>query len=416
MATTDVDVPQGRARPARPSIDVVGWLRENLFSTWYNIIITVVLLFLIFQLLSAFFGWLLSSIGWPAVVANLKLLMTWTYPIDQMWRPQLSLALVALLIGLSAGAWRGLALGIAVGSGALSLLIAVPAFFLPPLQGQVALPAWQMWLGAVALIVGGYFAGAAVGERLRWPLVIAWLLLYPLVVLIVRGFGGESSPLPLVGTNLWGGLLLTLLLSVSGIVLSFPLGVLLALGRRSDLPVIKWFCIAYIELIRGVPLVTVLYMGSLLLPLFLPGGESIDQLIRAMVAVTLFSAAYLAENVRGGLQAIPKGQSEAARALGLNVVQTTLLITLPQALRAVIPVLVGQFISLFKDTSLVVIVGLVDLLGAAQSVVGQPEWLGTPGGVWRETLLFIALIYWVFSFSISRASRRIEQQLNVGKH
>jgi general L-amino acid transport system permease protein len=416
MATTDVDAKPGRARPARPSVDAIAWLRENLFSTWYNTIITLALLFLIYQVLRSFFGWLLTSIGWAAVVTNLKLLMTWTYPIDQMWRPQLSLALVALLVGLSAGVWRGLARAIAIGLAALSLVIAVPAFFLPPLAGQVALPAWQLWLGVVALVTAGYFAGAAGGERLRWPLVIAWLFLYPVVVLIIRGFGGQSSPLPLVGTNLWGGLMLTLLLSVSGIVLSFPLGVLLALGRRSSLPVVKWFCIAYIELIRGVPLVTVLYMGSLLLPLFLPGGERIDQLIRAMVAVTLFSAAYLAENVRGGLQAIPKGQTEAARALGLNVVQTTLLITLPQALRAVIPVLVGQFISLFKDTSLVVIVGLVDLLGAAQSVVGQPQWLGTPGGVWRETLLFIALIYWVFSFSISRASRRIEQQLNVGKH
>jgi len=138
--------------------------------------------------------------------------------------------------------------------------------------------------------------------------------------------------------------------------------------------------------------------------------------VRAMVAVTLFSAAYLAENVRGGLQAIPKGQAEAARALGLNTLQSTLLITLPQALRAVIPVLVGQFIGLFKDTSLVVIVGLADLLGAAQTVVGQPEWLGTPGGVWRETFLFIAVIYWVFSFTMSRTSRRVEQQLNVGKH
>lgn len=409
MATTDVS--QGRARPQRPSIDAIGWLRENLFSTWYNILISVVLLFLIFRLLSTFFGWLVTSVGWPAVVANLKLLLTWTYPIDQMWRPQLALWIVALLLGLSAGAWRGLVLAIAVGFGAICAALAIPTFFLPPLAGQVSLPAWTMFLLCAALVGAGFAVGRTGGERLRWPLIVGWVLLYPTVILVIRGFGGA---LPVVGTNLWGGLMLTLLLSSSGIVLSFPLGVLLALGRRSDLPVIKWFCIGYIELIRGVPLVTVLYMGSLLLPLFLPGGESIDQLIRAMVAVTLFSAAYLAENVRGGLQSIPKGQSEAARALGLNVVQTTLLITLPQALRAVIPVLVGQFISLFKDTSLVVIVGLADLLGAAQAVVGQPQWLGTPGGVWREVLLFIAIIYWVISFSISRASRQIEQQLNVG--
>jgi len=411
MATTDVT--QGRNRPARPTIDVIGWLRENLFSSWLNVIITLALLFVIFQLVSSLAGWLLTAQGWPAVVANLKLLMTWTYPAAQLWRPQLALFLVALLLGLSAGVWRGIALGLAMGLGIIFTTLAIPAFFLTPVAAQVSLPAWLMLLAAAALVAGGYFAGVAAGQRLRWPLIIAWLLLYPVVILIIHGFGGV---LPVVKTNLWGGLMLTLLLSVSGIVLSFPLGIMLALGRRSDLPVVKWFCIAYIELIRGVPLVTVLYMGSLLLPLFLPGGENIDQFVRAMVAVTLFSAAYLAENVRGGLQAIPKGQAEAARALGLNTLQSTLLITLPQALRAVIPVLVGQFIGLFKDTSLVVIVGLADLLGAAQTVVGQPEWLGTPGGVWRETFLFIAVIYWVFSFTMSRTSRRVEQQLNVGKH
>jgi general L-amino acid transport system permease protein len=210
--------------------------------------------------------------------------------------------------------------------------------------------------------------------------------------------------------------MLTLLLAISGIVLSFPIGVALALGRRSRLPIIRIFCVAYIELIRGVPLVTVLYMGSLLLPLFLPGGESVDQFVRAMVAVTLFSAAYLAENVRGGLQALPAGQTEAARALGLNVVQTTFLITLPQALRAIVPLLVGQSIGLFKDTSLVVIVGLIDLLGAAQNVVGQPDWLGTPGGVWRETFLVIAALYWIFSFTMSRVSKRIEDSFAKSRH
>jgi general L-amino acid transport system permease protein len=415
MATTDVS--QGRSRPARPSIDVLGWLRENLFSSWYNIIISVVLLFAIYQLLSGFFGWLLTSVGWPAVIANLRVMSTWTYPADQVWRPQLAFALVALCLGLSAGIWRGIVLAIAIGFAAIFALLALPALALPPIEGQGWLRTWMFFLGLALLVAGGYFAGGALGARGRWPLLITWFLLYPLIILILHGFGNrENSLLPTVDTNLWGGLMLTLLLSVSGIVLSFPLGILLALGRRSDLPVIKWFSIAYIELIRGVPLVTVLFMGSLLLPLFLPGGENVDQFIRALVAVTLFSAAYLAENVRGGLQAIPKGQSEAARALGLNGVQTTLLITLPQALRSVIPVLVGQFISLFKDTSLVTIVGLADLLGAAQTVTGQTQWLGTPGGVWRETFLFIALIYWVISFTMSRTSRSIETQLNVGKH
>jgi general L-amino acid transport system permease protein len=396
----------------RTSAVILDWLRHNLFSSWLNSIISVVLLVLVVRIVTSFGSWIIQTQGWPAAFTNLKLLFTWTYPIDQIWRPQLAVGMVALLLGLSAGTWRGIVRGIAVGFMGIMIVLGLLAFLLPPpVEGQVALPAWALLLGSAAVTGGTYFLGRAGGERLRWPLLIAWFLLYPVVVLIIRGgFAG----LTLVNTNLWGGLLLTLLLSITGIVLSFPLGVLLALGRRSEFPVIKIFCVAYIELIRGVPLVTVLFMGSLLLPLFLPGGERIDQLIRAMVAVTLFSAAYLAENVRGGLQSLPKGQTEAARALGLNTVQTTLLITLPQALRAVIPVLVGQFISLFKDTSLVVIVGLVDLLGAAQNIVGQPQWLGTPGGVWREVFLVIAAIYWIFSFTMSRTSKRIEENMNVG--
>jgi general L-amino acid transport system permease protein len=406
MAT---EVSQPTRRAPRQSIDTLGWLRQNLFNNWYNALISLVLLVVVFQLLSGIIGWLLSAQGWPAVVANLKLLMTWTYPIEHMWRPQLSVWLVALLLGLSGGAWRGIPRALAIGFGIAMLVLGALIFILPG-ESRLPISGWATLLIAAALTAASVPIGARVGERLRWPLIAAWVLLYPLVIVIIRGGLG----LPIVESNLWGGLMLTLLLSASGIVLSFPIGVLLALGRRSDLPVVKWFCIAYIELIRGVPLVTVLFMGSLMLPLFLPGGENIDGLVRATVAVTLFSAAYLAENVRGGLQSLPKGQAEAARALGLNVFQTTMLITLPQALRAVIPVLVGQFISLFKDTSLVVIVGLTDLLGAAQATVTQPEWLGTPGGVWRETFLTIAAIYWVFSFTMSRTSKQIEANLNVG--
>ncbi|NTU86089.1 MAG: ABC transporter permease subunit, partial [Chloroflexales bacterium] len=255
MASTDVS--SGRARPARPSVDALGWLRENLFSSWYNALISIVLLFLIYQLVSGLAGFLLHAQGWPAVVNNLKLLMTWIYPPDQLWRPQVAFGLVALLLGLSAGVWRGIVLMLAIGFASICVLLALPTFLLAPVPAQVALPAWLMLLAGAALTALGYVAGRAGGERIRWPLVVAWILIYPTVIVIVRGFGGA---LPLVGTNLWGGLMLTILLSVSGIVLSFPLGILLALGRRSDLPVVKWFCIAYIELIRGVPLVTVLYM------------------------------------------------------------------------------------------------------------------------------------------------------------
>ncbi|NNJ09201.1 amino acid ABC transporter permease [Chloroflexales bacterium ZM16-3] len=400
-----------RARPDRPSFVLWDWLRQNLFNNWYNSVISVVILVVVFQAVSGFVGWALTAPGWSAAITNLKVLTTWTYPTDQVWRPALAVWIVALLLGLSGGVWRGIPQTLAIGFGVIMLILGVLAFALPPATTPLPVSGTFFLLISGVTTGVGYGLGLRVGEPLRWPLVISWVLVYPVAVLIIRGVGG---PLPEVPTNLWGGLMLTMLLSISGIVLSFPLGVLLALGRRSNLPVVKWFCIIYIEFIRGVPLVTVLYMGSLMLPLFLPSEIRIDGVIRAMVAVTLFSAAYLAENVRGGLQSLPKGQAEAARALGLNTVQTTLLITLPQALRAVIPVLVGQFIGLFKDTSLVVIVGLVDLLGAAQNVVGQPQWLGTPGGVWRETFLVIALVYWIFSFTMSRTSKTIEENLSVG--
>jgi general L-amino acid transport system permease protein len=206
-------------------------------------------------------------------------------------------------------------------------------------------------------------------------------------------------------------LLLTFLLTVVGIVFSFPLGVLLALGRRSTLPVVRWFSIGYIELVRGVPLITILFMAQLMLPLFLPTGLTLDRVLRAMIGITLFSAAYLAENVRGGLQSIPKGQFEASFALGLNNTKTMGLIILPQALRLVLPILTGQFIALFKDTALVAIVGLFDLLGIARTVLAQPDFLGLQ----REVYAFISLLYWTLSYGMSYVSQRLEIALGTGE-
>jgi general L-amino acid transport system permease protein len=223
--------------------------------------------------------------------------------------------------------------------------------------------------------------------------VVAFLLIY-----------GVGDILPITDTRRWGGLLLTMMLTAVGIVASFPLGVLLALGRRSELPVVRTASIVYIEFVRGVPLITVLYMAQLLVPLVNPSLAEVDNVFRAMVGIILFSAAYLAENVRGGLQSIPPGQEEAAKAIGLSSVQITLHILLPQALRAVIPALVGQFISLFKDTSLVAIVGLIDLTGISQSVTAQTEFLGLR----RESYLFITIIYFVFSYWMAHVSRRLE--------
>ena len=273
---------------------------------------------------------------------------------------------------------------------------------------------------SLALLIAGYLAGLKgfVSNRL---LIILWILSLPLTFIILSG----GISLPAIGawiiadpvpTNLWGGLMLTLLLAVVGIAFSFPLGVLLALGRRSHLPVIRGFSIAYIELIRGSPLIALLFMGIVLLPLFLPPTwPTPSPLIRVMVAITLFSAAYLAETVRGGLQSIASGQYEAADALGFSVIDKLRLIILPQALTKVIPALVGQFISLFKDTALVALVGLLDLLGVAKSVVQQPTWLGVPGGITKEVYLFAALVYFIFSFGMSFASKRLEAQLNTGK-
>lgn len=405
MAT---DVSQPQARAPRPSIDLIGWLRQNLFSNWWNSLISMALLFLVFQTLSGLFNWIVTSDGWPAVANNVRLLLVGRYPPDQTWRPELVVAMIALLLGLSGGLWRGIPLALAAGFALLILLLGLIALTLPPDQVAPLVPTTLFLFGSAGLVALGVAVAWRLGNLLRWPLVVAWILLYPVAILILRGDATTA-----IETSLWGGLMLTLILAVSGIVLSFPLGILLALGRRSNLPVIKWFCIAYIELIRGVPLVTVLFMASLMLPLFLPSEVRIDAVVRAIVAVTLFSAAYMAENVRGGLQSLPRGQTEAARALGLNVVQTTLLITLPQALRAIIPVLVGQFIGLFKDTSLVVIIGLTDLLGMAQAINTQPQWLGIAGGVWRETFFVIAVVYWIFSFTMSRTARQIESRLNV---
>ena len=213
-------------------------------------------------------------------------------------------------------------------------------------------------------------------------------------------------------SGLWGGLLLTFLLAMVGIAASFPIGVALALGRQSSLPVVKAFCVLFIELVRGVPLVTVLFMASIILPLFLPEDVRIDRVLRAMMGMTLFAAAYMAENVRGGLQAIPKGQVEAAKAVGLNGFQTMALIVLPQALRLVIPAIVGQFIALFMDTTLAVIVGLMELLAVGRAVLeSNVEWKLLN----MEVYIFIAAIFWIFNYSMSYASRRLEAALGVGK-
>lgn len=269
--------------------------------------------------------------------------------------------------------------------------------------GRVLGVVMWMLIGLYAARQGSARRGSLNGRQIALGAGISfgvWIILLVLPPLLITG----TDVLPVIDTRRWGGLMLTMMLTVVAILASFPLGVLLALGRRSSLPVVKWSCTIYIELVRGVPLITVLFMAQLLVPLVNVSLADVDNVLRAMVGLTLFSGAYLAENVRGGLQSIPPGQEEAARALGLASWQVTLLITLPQALRAVIPALVGQCIALFKDTSLVALVGLSDLTKMAQNVIAQTEFVGLQ----TEVYVFISVLYFVFSYMMAYISRRIE--------
>jgi general L-amino acid transport system permease protein len=242
-----------------------------------------------------------------------------------------------------------------------------------------------------------------------------WNAVYLIAVFPVAAYFllvGDAFGLEHVGTELWGGLLVTLVVATVGIAGSLPIGILLALGRRSDMPVVRWVSIGFIEFVRGIPLITVLFMASVMLPLFLPPGMSFDKLLRALIGVALFSAAYMAEVVRGGLQAIPRGQYEAADALGLSYPKKMGLIILPQALKLVIPGIVNTFIGLFKDTSLVLIIGLFDLLGIVQLNNADSKWLSPTTAM--TGYVFAGFVFWLFCFFMSRYSQMIERRLATG--
>ncbi len=403
--------PAPAQKPPASEVGALGWLRANLFSGIGNSILTIVTLVALFFIVSGLARWAINAF-WEPIWVNRKVFAVGLYPIDQMWQPAAVLLMVSFLFGMSAGRWGSIMRNLGIGLGALLTFLAV----IP-----IGLPAQLVMAASVALLLGGYFIGRRVAIPSSW-LSVAWVLSLPVTFILLTGginlpsLGITWSFAPIVPNNLWGGLMLTMLLAVVGIALSFPLGVALALGRRSNLPVIKYFSIGYIEFIRGVPLITLLFMGMTLLPLFLPSNwGNPSQLMRAMVAITLFSAAYLAENVRGGLQAIPKGQYEAADALGLSGFDSLRFIILPQALTKVIPAIVGQFIGLFKDTSLASLVGLLELVAVGKSVIQQPEWLGVPGGVAKEVYVFIAIVFFIFSYGMSFASRKLESKLGFGK-
>jgi general L-amino acid transport system permease protein len=407
-------VPSGR-----PEVQLTPrqWVRQNLFATPVGSVLTVVL-GLVLAYGAYRLAWFVAvSSDWQIIRSNLRLLMIGSrYPSDEVWRLWVALYVVAGLAGLLSGAMvanverEARASGRAVVRpgrwdwmrrywallGALAVILSQTRTWTPTLLTLVGLAILVLtrWLG----------------RRAHWLARFTWLALLVGVVAVIQlvtGFGG-------VGWGSWGGLHLTLFVTVAGIALSFPLGVLVALGRRSSLPALRGMTVTYIELIRGVPLVTLLFMGQYVVPLVFPNTvEPPSALARALIAVTLFESAYVAETVRGGLQSIPRGQYEAAQGLGLAPWKVTRLIVLPQALRAVIPAMVGQFISLFKDTSLLAIIGFVELLELAKNTASQPEFLGQR--LHTVTFAFAALIYWAGSYTMSRESRRIERRLGLGE-
>ena len=355
-------------RPAPVNTEgLVPWIRRNLFGDWRSAVTTTLLLALALYVLPGFAQWGLlqavfapdaqacqdargSGACWGVVTEKWRVIIFGRYPYEQQWRPELATATMVAALVVSCIRWF-----------------------------------WQPWLVAL------------------WIAVLA--LFFTLM-------GGGVLGLSPVRTDLWGGLPLTVMLATLSIFMAFPLSVLVALGRRSPMPAIRTVCVLYIELIRGVPLISVLFMASFMFPLFMPQGTSIDVLVRVLVGITLFAAAYMAEIVRGGLQAIPKGQIEAAATLGLSYWQTQRKIVLPQALAMVVPSMMNNFISIFKDTSLVTIVSLYELTGALSLALNSDV-------NWRpfkiEAYLFITAIYFAFCFAMSRYSLWVEKQVSVSR-
>ena len=350
----------------KPPINKIGplaWVRENLFSSWYNILLTLATLLLLWMVVPPLIKWAfidslwnssaeacrdIEGACWSIIPRNVKFIFLGFFPSGQEWRPILAMLLMLCL-----------------------------AFYSK--------------------------------ERSRWKKSLFWYWLVGLIVMGTLMYGGVFG-MPVVETGQWSGLPLTMTLSFFGMVCAYPIGVLLALGRRSRMPAIKSLCVIYIEMIRGVPLISLLFMSSVMFPLFLPDGMSIDKVLRALAAIILFTAAYIAEVVRGGLQAIPRGQYEAADSLGLNYSKSMRLIILPQALKIVIPPTVGILLSAFKDTSLVVIIALYDVLKTTKVTLSNPKWTGYS----TEAYIFLAILYFVFCYAMSSYSRRLERELDTG--
>lgn len=414
------------AKPPTTETGVLAWLRENLFSSWFNTLLTVLSIGLLIWIVPPFLDWALfksvwnagslsecrsiivASFGegshgacWAVINERFGQLLYGFYPVDQRWRP--NMALLLLVTALAPVLFRTL-LPLAFG---LSLLLIVKVAI--ELGGWLASNPVAILFGPntlVSLIIVA-LALLAGGERQRkyW---IWFSLAYPVVafVLLLGGLG-----LPAVDTDRFGGMLLTMVIGVTGITASLPLGILLALGRRSKLPVLNVISVAFIEFVRGVPLITLLFVASTLLNYFLPPGTEFDIVLRVIILATLFATAYMAEVVRGGLAALPRGQYEAADSMGLSYWQSMRLIILPQALKISIPGIVNTFIGLFKDTTLVSIIGLFDPLGLTKPILADSNWQGI---VW-ELYGFIALMFFICCLAMSRYSMYLEQRLAAGE-
>jgi len=419
-------LPVGERRQLAPPVvdtGALGWIRKNLFSSWGNGLTTIVLILAIGWLLSWFLNWALftatftAATGaecrghgacWALIREKYRYIFFGSFPYEQHWRPLFAVIAMLAMLVLSSDRrmWNKRLIAIwGIGSFVAFLLMFGEINISITLILFVALA-----VGGLGMILRGAVANPA--ELNGWR-VLAFVGAAGLVLRVTGVLPTWSlsiAPFSYVETGLWGGIPVTIILATYGLLFAFPLGILLALGRRSQLPAIKGLCVGYIELIRGVPLISLLIMASVMLPLFLPSGMSIDKFLRAQVAVILFAAAYIAEIIRGGLQSLPKGQFEAADAMGLNYVQKTALIILPQALRVVIPPLINTFIGFFKDTSLVLIIGIFDFLNTANQALVDPNWAGFPG----EVYLFAAFVYFCFCYSISRYSKHLEIELNKG--
>lgn len=392
-----------RLPPPRDERGAVGWLRRNLFRTWRDTLLTVLVVAAGAWLVSQALAWAISEARWGVITQNLRLFLVGLYPAEEAWRVWACLACVSLVAGLTAGSRGGYARVIAGWLMAGQLTVALLAV-LSPMGPWVALA-----IAANALVALAAQLVAGLRPLRGRTINLAWLASGVVTLLLLNGV--PVVGLPIVRPDQWGGLLLTFMLAAVSIALSFPVGVALALGRRSRLPGIRWLATGFIEVVRGVPLVTILFLADIMLPLFLPEDVRLDRVTRAIGGFTLFTAAYLAENVRGGLQAVPRGQVEAAQAIGLSGFQVDRFIVLPQALRMVIPANVGLFISLLKDTTLVVVVGLLEILGIGRAVLAQPEWLGAS----FEVYAFVAVVFFALSYTMSHASYRLERNLGVGR-